>query len=125
MNSLGSSLFARVRFLYKNSFRILEEGPLLLLLAGLRGEGNKESEILLCKHIRTVGEKEMVNMYEGILREKRKLSNEGWVYYAVKDAAGDRAKEAKSIAKKLQHALWEDIKAFGPSWNELYGYCFT
>ncbi|KAI5188978.1 hypothetical protein NEMIN01_0242 [Nematocida minor] len=125
LHSLRPIIFERVRCLYKRAVGILEEGALLLLLIALRERECAEREILLCKNIEQMGKDEPSFVYECILEERKKLPSEGWVYYAVKDIAGNRAKEAKRASKLLRSALWEDIKEFGPFWNSMFGYEFT
>ncbi|KAH9386303.1 uncharacterized protein NEMAJ01_1199 [Nematocida major] len=116
---------SRMRALYPRASAVLEPAPLLLLLAGLREKECSELEIPLYKYICEIGKNERPEVYKSLCFRRRKLPHEGWVFYAVKDIAGDRGKQAKQADKELRAALWEDIKAFGPHWNALHGYAFA
>lgn len=119
------TVLSRVETLYKKSVTVLDAAPLTLLLVSMRKKQYTEAEILLCKNIEELGKDEGSAIYECISLKRRKLQNEGWLYYAVKDIAGNRKKEAKKLAKELLHALWEDVKTFGLYWNALYNYKFS
>lgn len=125
LKKLRDMIFSTMHRLYRRSLEVLEEGALLLLLVGIREKGYSELEVLLCKEIETIGKQEKSFVYGSILDKKKKLGSEGWIYYGIKDVAGNRKKEARKMAKTLLSLLWEDIKDFGPFWNEFYGYRLT
>ncbi|EHY65418.1 hypothetical protein NERG_01864 [Nematocida ausubeli] len=125
ITTLLPSVTDRIETLYPRAVKILEPTVLLLLLAGLRSKGVKEMEIPLYKGIESVGKNNHPKVYECLQIKCKKLPDEGWLYYAVKDIAGNRREQVKGIAKHFLLALWEDIKEFGPHWNSVHNYRIT
>ncbi|KAI5166519.1 hypothetical protein NEIRO03_0544 [Nematocida sp. AWRm78] len=123
--NLLKSTVERVETIYPQTVRILDPIPLTLLLIAMRNKEYKELEIPLCKNIEEIGKGTLPHIYKAIGITCKKLPNEGWVYYAVKDIAGNRRKEAKGIAKCILSAIWEDTKDHYQHWNALYNYTFT